>query len=110
MRVKPAVSNLYANLVRFFIRAYEWCQEGKLRHLLHSITRPPELRYQDLLEDIAANSREIDQLAASSARVEIRDINLKLNTIVARLESYQATQSSALLHTNLTIVAKLESF
>ncbi|KAI6758222.1 hypothetical protein HG530_010462 [Fusarium avenaceum] len=110
VRVKQAVSNLYANLVRFFIRAYEWCQEGKLRHLLHSITRPPQLRYQDLLEDIAANSREIDQLAASSARVEIRDINLKLNTIVAKLESLQATQSSALLHTNQTIVAKLESF
>ncbi|KAG5659611.1 hypothetical protein KAF25_002170, partial [Fusarium avenaceum] len=110
VRVKQAVSNLYANLVRFFIRAYEWCRGGKLRHLLHSITRPPELRYQDLLEDIAANSREIDQLAASSARVEIRDINLKLNTIVAKLESFQATQSSALFHTNQTIVAKLESF
>ncbi|KAF5693477.1 hypothetical protein FGLOB1_14385 [Fusarium globosum] len=105
-----AVSNLYANLVRFFIRAHEWCQEGKLLHLVHSITRPPELRYQDLMEDITANSREIDHLAASSAQVEIRDISFKLNTITAKLESFQATQSSALLHTNQTIVAKLESF
>ncbi|CVK91940.1 uncharacterized protein FPRN_09692 [Fusarium proliferatum] len=109
-RIKQAVSNLYANLVRFFIRAHEWCQEGKLVHLVHSITRPPELRYQDLMEDITANSREIDHLAASSAQVEIRDISFKLNTITAKLESFQATQSSALLHTNQTIVAKLESF
>ncbi|KAF4336554.1 hypothetical protein FBEOM_9596 [Fusarium beomiforme] len=84
--------------------------DGKLRHLLHSITRPPELRYKDLLEDIATNSREIDQLAASSAHVEIRDISLKLNTIVAKIESFEARQSSALLNSNQTIVAKLESF
>ncbi|KAF5700154.1 hypothetical protein FMUND_14459 [Fusarium mundagurra] len=109
-RIKQAVSNLYANLVRFFIRAHEWCQEGKLLHLVHSITRPPELRYRDLMEDITANSREIDHLAASSAQVEIRDISFKLNTIAAKLELFQATQSSALLHTNQTIVAKLESF
>ncbi|EKJ72928.1 hypothetical protein FPSE_06974 [Fusarium pseudograminearum CS3096] len=109
-RMRQAVSNLYANLVRFFIRAHEWCQEGTLRHLLHSITRPPELRYQDLLEDITANSREIDQLATASARVEIRDISLKLNSIVAKLDHFQSSSSSSVIQTNQTIIAKLDSF
>ncbi|GKU06987.1 hypothetical protein FLAG1_09866 [Fusarium langsethiae] len=108
-RIRQAVSNLYANLVRFFIRAHEWCQEGKLRHLLHSITRPPELRYQDLLEDITVNSREIDQLAAASARVEIRDISLKLNSIAAKLDSFQSDSSSAVIQTNQNIIARLDS-
>ncbi|CZS75369.1 unnamed protein product [Fusarium graminearum] len=109
-RMRQAVSNLYANLVRFFIRAHEWCQEGTLRHLLHSITRPPELRYQDLLEDITANSREIDQLATASARVEIRDISLKLNSIVAKLDHFQSSSSSSVIQTNQNIIAKLDSF
>ncbi|KAL3605321.1 hypothetical protein FPOAC2_00264 [Fusarium poae] len=109
-RIRQAVSNLYANLVRFFIRAHEWCQEGTFRHLLHSITRPPELRYQDLLEDITANSREIDQLAAASARVEIRDISLKLNSIVAKLDNFQSSSSRAVIQTNENIIARLDSY
>ncbi|KAL6919001.1 hypothetical protein FSST1_003027 [Fusarium sambucinum] len=109
-RIRQAVSNLYANLVRFFIRAHEWCQEGTFRHLLHSITRPPELRYQDLLEDITANSREIDQLAAASARVEIRDISLKLSSIVAKLDNFQSSSSRAVVQTNESIIARLDSF
>ncbi|RGP66303.1 hypothetical protein FSPOR_6681 [Fusarium sporotrichioides] len=108
-RIRQAVSNLYANIVRFFIRAHEWCQEGALRHLLHSITRPPELRYQDLLEDITADSREIDQLAAACARVEIRDISLKINSIVAKLDSFQSDSSGAVIPTNQDIIARLDS-
>ncbi|PTD12459.1 hypothetical protein HYE67_008154 [Fusarium culmorum] len=109
-RMRQAVSNLYANIVRFFIRAHEWCQEGALRHLLHSITRPPDLRYQDLLEDITANSREIDQLAAASARVEIRDISLKLNSIASKLDHFQSSSSSSVFQTNQNIITKLDSF
>ncbi|KAJ4016341.1 hypothetical protein NW752_003463 [Fusarium irregulare] len=108
-RIRQAVSNLYANLVRFFIRAHEWCQQGTMRHLWHSITRPPELRYKDLLEDIATASREIDQLAVASSRVEIRDINLKLDSIVSKLNYFEPPQSSAILNANHTILAKLDS-
>jgi hypothetical protein len=109
-RIRKAVSNLYASLVRFFIRAHEWCQEGTMRHLWHSITQPPELRYQDLLEDITVSSREIDQLAAASGRVEIRDISLKLNSIVSKLNSLEPPQSRAILDSNQTIITKLDSF
>ncbi|KAH7196525.1 uncharacterized protein B0J16DRAFT_1314 [Fusarium flagelliforme] len=109
-RIRQAVSDLYASLVRFFIRAHEWCQEGTMRHLWHSITRPPELTYQDLLEDITAHSREIDQLAAASSRVEIRDISLKLNSIVSKLDSLESPQSRAILDSNRTILAKLDTF
>ncbi|RGP77598.1 hypothetical protein FLONG3_4289 [Fusarium longipes] len=109
-RIRQAVNNLYANLIRFFIRAHEWCEEGTLRHLLHSITRPPELRYKDLLEDINTSSREIDQLAAASAHVEIRDISLKLNSIVAKLDSLDSSTSSTVFEANKNILAKLDSF
>ena len=99
-RMRVAVGNLYANLIRFFIRAHEWCSEGSLRHMLHSITRPVELRYKDLLADIADDSREIDQLALWGSHVETREINLKLTDIATKLDSYHVLQSSSLLDTN----------
>ncbi|KAF4471594.1 hypothetical protein FALBO_1495 [Fusarium albosuccineum] len=99
-RMRRAVGNLYANLIRFFIRAHQWCSEGTWKHLLHSITRPVELRYKDLLEDIAADSREIDQLATAGTRVEVREMSLKLTDIAAKLESMQALQSSSFIDTN----------
>ncbi|GKT75274.1 hypothetical protein ColTof4_07697 [Colletotrichum tofieldiae] len=99
-RMREAVGTLYASLLRFFIRAREWCSEGSVRHLIHSITRPVELRYRDLLEDITAASREIDQLASSGARVEIREMNSKLNDVISKLDSFHAMHSSALVDTN----------
>lgn len=101
--MRQAVGNLYANLIRFFIRAHDWSCESPWRHLVHSITRPVELRYDDLLNDIAADSREIDQLAAAGSRVEIREMNLKLTDIQSMVKeslSSQALHSSSLLDTN----------
>ncbi|RTE76948.1 hypothetical protein BHE90_008566 [Fusarium euwallaceae] len=99
-RIRKAVGNLYANLMRFFIRAHQWCCEGTWRHLLHSITRPVELRYKDLLDDIASDSRQIDQLASAGARVEIREVNLKLTDILSKLDSMQALNSSSFIDTS----------
>lgn len=95
-----AVGNLYANLLRFFIRAHDWCSEGSFRHLVHSITRPVELRYKDLVDDIAGDSLEIDKLATMGARVEIREMNTKLNSIVAKLDAFHTMHSSSLVDTN----------
>jgi hypothetical protein len=59
-----------------------------------------ELRYNDLFADIEGDSREIDQLASAASRVEIREINLTLATVVAKLDSMQAFQSSSHSGTN----------
>ncbi|KAH0565264.1 hypothetical protein GP486_001345 [Trichoglossum hirsutum] len=113
-RMKNAVAELYAYLIKFLIRAHDWYQESTLRHLLHSITRPVELRYKDLIEKIAACSRDIDQLAVSGAQAEQRDMHEKLDTALFKLErsdatllemremmtSFQSINSSALLDTN----------
>ena len=84
--MKHAVSELYAYILKFFIRVHDWYRESTLSHVLHSITRPAELRYKDLLDDIAECSRSIDQLALSGAQAEQRDMHKKLDTVVAKLE------------------------
>lgn len=94
--MKRAIGNLYAKLLRFFIRAYDWCHEGSFRHLLHSITRPPELRYRDLLREISENSQQIDQLAVSSSRVEIREMHLKLLKVLAKVDDIHSLTATSL--------------
>ena len=66
-RMKRAVADLYANAMRFLIRAQDWYREGKLLHALHSITRLVELRYKDLIEDIKECSINIDKLALAGS-------------------------------------------
>ncbi|KAK3986597.1 hypothetical protein QBC44DRAFT_401975 [Cladorrhinum sp. PSN332] len=102
-RMLQAVEDLYSSIIQFFLRAHTWCQEGSFRHLIHSITRPPELRYKDLLEQIAEKSRLIDKLAVAGNQAEIREMNGKLTQITAQLQiiqSSQALHSSALVDTN----------
>ena len=84
--MKQAVMELYAYLIRFSIRAYEWYQERTFLHILHSITRPTELRYNDLIENISECSHKIDQLALLGAQAEQRDINLELKHVHLKLD------------------------
>ncbi|KAK4220534.1 hypothetical protein QBC38DRAFT_540507 [Podospora fimiseda] len=98
-----SVEDLYASIHEFLLRACKWCKAGLFRHVLHSITRPPELRYKDLLEQIAEKSRLVEKLAIAGTQVEIRHINERLDKITAQLQtiqSAQALQSSALVDTN----------
>ncbi len=84
--MKHAVSELYSYLLKFFIRAHDWYQESTLHHILHSITRPAELRYRDLIHKIDECSRNINRLAVSGAQAEQRDMHKKLEVALSRLE------------------------
>jgi hypothetical protein len=84
-RMKCAVAELYAYILRFLIRARGWYGEGRLKHVWHSISRPPELRYSDLMEEIKERSEIVDQLAVSGARAEQREIHRKLDAETSQL-------------------------
>jgi hypothetical protein len=77
-RMRRAVSEIYAIIIKFLIRAKDWLEEGKLMRAVHAVTRPSELRYNDLLEepDIATQSATSTAIAASQA--EQRDMHLTL--------------------------------
>lgn len=69
-RLKQAVSELYALIIRFLLRARDWYEESKPMHILHSLTRPAELRYADLIEDIGVCTRTVYRLASAAAQAE----------------------------------------
>lgn len=88
--MKHAVAKLYANIIKFFIRARDWYKESPLLHALHSITRPVELRYQDLLDAIRRCSRHVEKMAMAAFQTEQRDIRLMLHTLMDREQKSDA--------------------
>lgn len=96
-RMESALENVYAYLIKFFIRAIQWYQESPLQHILHSITRPPELRYHDLLEEIDCHSRRIDQLAISGSQAEVRAMHVEINDARATLMDMKKMMAGAFM-------------
>ncbi|KAK0724041.1 hypothetical protein B0H67DRAFT_482926 [Lasiosphaeris hirsuta] len=86
-RMKSAISNLYAYLLRFFIRARDWYEEGTWKRIVHSITRPAELRYADLLAQIGQISKRISLLSRSAEQAETRAIHQKIDSIQAMAQT-----------------------
>ena len=89
-KMRIAVEELYAHILRFLMRAHDWYRESSLRHIINSIIQPPELRYVDLLDRIQECSRRIDQLCLSGSQAELRDMHNKLDIVVTKLERSDA--------------------
>ena len=79
--MKETVTKLYAHIIRFFLRAHDWYRERPIWHVVHSFTRPAELRYNDLIEKIKDCSRAIDRLAVLGQQIEQRAIHEKVDAI-----------------------------
>jgi hypothetical protein len=101
-RVKQAVAELYAYILRFFIRVQEWFEQGKLRHAWEALARPVELRYDDLIEEIEGRTSDIDKLANAGAQAEQRDIHLELQELTRR----QAQSDTIMLEMRQSIICQ----
>ncbi|KAK5998540.1 hypothetical protein PT974_00920 [Cladobotryum mycophilum] len=77
-RMKRAVAQLYAYILRFLIRAHDWYDEHWAKHLWHSISRPVELRFTGLIGDIESLSTAVDNLAMHGSRAEMREMHQKI--------------------------------
>ncbi|KAI1323444.1 hypothetical protein F5Y16DRAFT_403464 [Xylariaceae sp. FL0255] len=78
-RLKTAVVQLNIQILEFLSRAYTWYRENSFKRILHSITQPVELRYQDLLESMTTSSDVVRLVAECSQQVELRDVHHKIN-------------------------------
>ncbi|KAI0429858.1 hypothetical protein F5Y09DRAFT_309247 [Xylaria sp. FL1042] len=81
-QMRKIIVAIYANILKFLLRALSWYQESKLMHVIHAITRPVELRYNDLLGTIASLSRAMTENASASSHAEQRDIHTDITTLV----------------------------
>ncbi|KAK3327020.1 hypothetical protein B0T19DRAFT_150873 [Cercophora scortea] len=99
-QITVAVEELYSHILKFLVRAHKWYNEGKLRHIVHSITQPVQLRYKDLLDDIKDASNKLDRIAKAAGQAEQRDMHLTLNGSTASIQE---------IHTKISgMASKLE--
>ncbi|KAJ4511776.1 hypothetical protein HRR83_004187 [Exophiala dermatitidis] len=117
-RMKHAVAQVYACIMRFCIRAHDWYRANKLHHIWESLARPVELRYTDLIENMETALGEVEGLATAAARAEQRDVHMAVLTLAQRMEnsekvlfevrqlvaSTQAIVSSSQINTNVNII------
>ncbi|KXH29518.1 hypothetical protein CSIM01_06251 [Colletotrichum simmondsii] len=98
--MRVAVENLYSCILEFLLIAHSWCQESKLRHFVHSFTRPHKLQYDDLLQRIDVASGHITELAAVASQAELRVMHTthsgKLKGILSALEDAEKSHQQQL--------------
>ena len=80
-RMKQAVTNLYAYIIKFLLRAFDWYRERPSWHMIHAITRPAEVRYKDLILKIKECSMTIARLATLEQQLELRAMHKKIEVM-----------------------------
>ncbi|TDZ14432.1 hypothetical protein Cob_v012568 [Colletotrichum orbiculare MAFF 240422] len=94
-QIRAAVENLYSCILEFLLLAHAWCTESRLRHIIHSFTRPPKLQYEDVLQRISTGADNIMELATLGSQAEIRVMHTtqsgKLEEIISQLKDTDQT-------------------
>lgn len=91
--MKAVLEELYASILNFLMKAYEWYNEGKLSHILHGVSQPWHRVNAGLVDEIAEKSRSIDQLAAAASQAELRDMHKKIEAIQSQLQLVVASRT-----------------
>ncbi|KAH6623159.1 hypothetical protein F5144DRAFT_595385 [Chaetomium tenue] len=102
-QMKLALAEIYAHMIRFFLRAQEWLMESSWKRALHSVTRPKELRYDDILQDMTAATVHFQRLAVAASQAEQRDIHPQLKQQLTAAAGHQQINASAMYNTNTTL-------
>jgi hypothetical protein len=56
----------------------KWYKMGKFKHSITSITKPYDLSFKDIVEEIAEASRNVDKEASAASRAEVRGLHLQV--------------------------------
>jgi hypothetical protein len=79
--MRQAVCEIYSSIISFLLRADHWHKQSKCLHVWEALSRPVELCYNDLLQDVDDCTRKIETLANAAAQAEQRDMHLEIQTL-----------------------------
>lgn len=80
---------LNAQIIKFLTVSLSWFKESRALHILHSVTRPPQIQYNDLVEKIGILSQTISTAAQLSSFAEQRDMHSVMKNIMSKQESLE---------------------
>lgn len=76
--MQVAVAQLYAHILRFFLRTLKWYDNSRVKRMIGAVFHPYEVGYEDTVRQIRSCITSIQDLANSKSRAEIRDLTLGL--------------------------------
>jgi hypothetical protein len=77
-QMKEAISHLYAHIILFFQQAVKWYSMSPVGRAFSGIINPPELEYQETVQQIRFWAESVDDIASAAGRAELRDIHVTL--------------------------------
>ncbi|TGO11335.1 hypothetical protein BTUL_0112g00250 [Botrytis tulipae] len=80
---------LNAQIIKFLTVSLSWFRESRALHILHSVTRPPQIQYNDLVEKMGILSQSISTTAQLSSFAEQRDMHSVMKSIMSKQESLE---------------------
>lgn len=76
--MRETVSHLYAQIIKFVQKAILWYKKSPLAHVWAAIAKPWTLSFQDVVENIRSLSQQVDNLASTASKVELRDTHWEI--------------------------------
>lgn len=74
--MRDAVAQLYAHILRYFLKALKWYDKSRVGRIFGAILQPYEIGYEDTVEQIKYCVANIQNLANSKSQAEIRDLTV----------------------------------
>ena len=72
------VAQIYASILRFVRSATEWYSKNRVQRSLSAIIKPFEISFKDIVDDIGACSRRVDEHANAAMKAELRDLHIDM--------------------------------
>ncbi|KAF7918457.1 uncharacterized protein EAE98_009700 [Botrytis deweyae] len=77
---------LNAQIIKLLTVSLSWFKESRALHIIHSVTRPPQIQYNDLVEKIVILSQSISTTAQLSSFAEQRDMHSVMKNMMSKQE------------------------
>lgn len=94
--IRRMSATLYAHIIQFLLRALEWYEEGPWKRAMHAVTKPADLRYTDIINNIHQTTGKITAHATAGSHAEQRDIHRKFLAIQKMMEQNASSSTDDL--------------
>lgn len=79
--MRVAAANLYAQILKFCLKATKWYRRNRVMHVVTAIIKPYKLEFKDVVTQIERYSRRLRDLASTACYAEVRDIHTEVAQI-----------------------------
>jgi hypothetical protein len=80
--MQHGIANVYAKIIEFVLETMKWYKKSKLQHAISAVINPYKISLKGIVDDIAERSSRVDELASTAVKTELRDVHLKVGSLI----------------------------